>query len=167
MVKSNGDRGLRTQDGQVEGTMAPSFCALQPHLRSLHPSLLTWWCLEHQVPIACFAVQLPAALQLSAGRSLPPFLQGRLLTRLPASSGCPLRPPGAAPPSTSPLRGLGGQRPPSLHSWQWVWATLGPNSPYEEGGLPWSCPGPPVTPFPLVGQEHPPSPQAWASRLPH
>lgn len=39
--------------------MAPSFLALQPHPRALIPSLLTWWCLGHQVPIACFLA--PAA----------------------------------------------------------------------------------------------------------
>lgn len=50
--KGEGTDGKSDRDRQVEGTMAPSSCAL-------HPSLLTWWYLGHQVPIACFSV--PAA----------------------------------------------------------------------------------------------------------
>lgn len=66
-----------------------------------------------------------------AGRSLPPFLQGRLLNSLPPPAACsglqgPLNPAPAH-------RGPGVAQTPFLCCWQWVGHTLGPCPLYEEG----------------------------------
>ena len=98
---------------------------LGPHCLLLSPS-----CLLH----------LPLRPSSLAGRFLPPFLQGRLLSSLPppaAHSGLQ----GTAPPNTSLLGSWSGRNPIS------VLLAMGgdlsePQLPYEKGVFPRHCPGP-------------------------
>lgn len=143
------------QDRQREPRPRPSCLSAPPEILAPQPSylvvpgtlgphglLLSPCCLLH------LPLHLPLRPSSLAGRFLPPFPQGRLLSSLPppaAHSGLQ----GAVPPSTSLLGSWGGKGLILVllpmggdHS--------GPQLPYEKEALPERCPGP-CDPLRLAG----------------